>query len=174
MNDLLDFVIERQGGIDRWYEASTVSATVHVHDGFWAFKGQPDRLGVEPVTADIHRQRITVTPFGHGSSLEFDTGLDRVRIIGSRGEVEDELKIEPRTVPQTYHFDSDTGLQRRMDYSPDVNGEPLVAHYTSEHHDFGGLIVQTRGRVLLLNDEGLADQSFCAILFDVSWVQLNK
>jgi hypothetical protein len=79
MNDLLDFVIKRRGGIDRWYEASTVSATVHVHGGFWAFKGQPDRLGVESVTADIHRQRITMTPFGDGSSLEFDARLDRVR-----------------------------------------------------------------------------------------------
>ena len=47
MNDLLDFVIERHGGIDRWNETSTVSATVHVHGGFWAFKGQPGRLGLE-------------------------------------------------------------------------------------------------------------------------------
>jgi hypothetical protein len=241
-NDLLDFVIESHGGIDRWHEASTVSASVHVHGGFWAFKGQPDRLGVESVTADIHRQRITMRPFGDGCSLEFDAGLDRVRIIGSRGEVQEELtaprrsmagytrdiqwsatqtgyfisyatwmyllepflftlpgvrtrEIEPWsevgeiwrrlevTFPdevathssvQTYFFDSDTGLQRRMDYSPDVNGNPLVAHYTSEHHDFGGLIVPTRRRVLIRNDEGVADQSFCAILIDVGEVRLNK
>jgi hypothetical protein len=242
VNNLLDFVIEHHGGIDRWYEASTVSATVHVHGGFWGFKGQPDRLGVELVTADIHRQRITMTPFGDGSSLKFDAGLDRVRIIGSRDEVQDELTAPRRsmagyigdtqwsatqtgyfisyatwmyllepflfTLPgvrtreiapwsevgetwrrlevtfphqiathstvQTYYFDSDTGLQRRMDYSPDVNGHPLVAHYTSEHHDFGGLIVPTRRRVLIRNDEGVADQSFCSILLDVSEVQLKK
>ena len=242
MNDLLDFIIERHGGIDRWREASTLSATVHVYGRFWAFKGQPDRLGVESVTADIHLQRIMMTPFGRGLNLEFDAGLDRVRITGSGGEVQDELtaprrsmagytgdtqwsatqtgyfisyatwmyllepflftlpgvrtrEIEPwsevgetwrrlevtfpdeiatHSTVQTYYFDSDTGLQRRMDYSPDVNGNPLVAQYTSEHHDCGGLIVPTRRRVLLRNDEGVADQSFCAILLDVSEVQFNK
>jgi hypothetical protein len=242
VNNLLDFVIERHGGIDRWYEASTVSATVHVYGGFWAFKGQPDRLGVESVMADIHRQRITMKPFGDRSSLEFDAGLDRVHVTGPRGEVEDELsaprrsmagymedtqwsatqtayfisyatwmyllepflftlpgvrtreiapwsevgetwrrlevtfpdKIATHNTVQTYYFDSDTGLQRRMDYSPDVNGKPLVAHYTSEHHEFGGLIVPTRRRVLIRNDKGVADQSRCAILLDVSEVQLKK
>src|SRR5499433_80001 len=72
MNDLLDFIIERHGGIDRWREASTLSATVHVYGRFWAFKGQPDRLGVESVTADIHLQRIMMTPVGRGLNLEFD------------------------------------------------------------------------------------------------------
>jgi hypothetical protein len=215
---------------------------VRVYGGFWAFKEQPDRLGVESVTADIHRQRITMTPFGHGSSLEFDAGLNRVCITGSRSEVQDELAeprrsvagytgdtkwsatqtgyfisyatwiyllepflftlpgmrtreieswsevgetwrrlevafpddIAPHSTVQTYYFASDTGLQRRVDYSPDVNGNPLVAHYTSEHHDFGGLIVPTRRRVLIRNEEGVADQSFCAILLDVSEVGLNK
>jgi hypothetical protein len=87
VDHLIDFVVERHGGIDDWYEASTVSATVRVHGGFWAFKGQSDRLGLESVTANIHLQRITMRPFGDGSSLEFDAALDRVRITGSRGEV---------------------------------------------------------------------------------------
>jgi hypothetical protein len=38
VNDLLDF--------GRWYEASSVSASVHVRERFRAFKGQHDRLGV--------------------------------------------------------------------------------------------------------------------------------
>ena len=67
-----------------------------------------------------------------------------------------------------------TGLERRMDNAPDVNGKPLVAYYTSEHHDFGGLIVPTRRRVLIRKEDGLADQSFCRILLDVSEVRLNK
>jgi len=75
---------------------------------------------------------------------------------------------------QTYYFDADTGLQRPMDYSPEVNGKPLVAHYTSEHHSFGGLIVPTRRRVLIRNNEGVADQRFCAILLDVRGLRLNK
>ena len=74
------------------------------------------------------------------------------------------LHGEPCSGYQSRHLDADTGLQRRMDYSPDVNGNPLVAHYTTEHHDFGGLIVPTRRRVLIRNEKGVADQSFCAIL----------
>jgi hypothetical protein len=242
MNDLLNFVIERHGGIERWQQASTLTAAVNCHGVFWAFKGQPRRLGVESVTAAIHRQRITMTPFGDGSSLEFDAVLDRVRITDSGGGVQDELRaprlsmagytgdtqwsatqtgyfisyaawiyllepflftlpgvrtreIEPwsevgetwrrlevtfpaqiatHSTVQTYYFDADSGLQRRMDYSPDVNGNPLVAHYTTEHHDFDGLIVPTRRRVLIRNEKGIADQSFCAILLDVRDVGLNK
>lgn len=203
MNDLLDFVI-KQHGIDRWSDASTVSATVPVYGGFWAFKGLPDMLSVESAVATVHRQHITMMPFGAGASLEFDAGPDRVRIIGP-SNVQDELRcravawpgtpgtrsgrqrrratssptppgctcltflftlpgvrtreIEPwsevgetwrglevqfpdeiatHSSVQTYYFDANTGLQRRMDYAPDVNGKPLVAHYTTEHHNFGG------------------------------------
>lgn len=87
MNDLLDFVTEAHGGTGRWHQASAIAATVHVYGDFWAFKGQLDRLGWESVTGDIHRQRITMTPFGDGSSLEFDSGFDRVRITGPGGDV---------------------------------------------------------------------------------------
>jgi hypothetical protein len=242
MSDLLEFVVECHGGLNRWEEAATVSAKVRVFGGFWKFKGQPDLLGVESVTADIHRQRISMNPFGTGSILEFDAALDRVRITGPSGEVKDELtaprrsmagysgdmqwspaqtgyfisyatwtyllepyvltlpgvhtrEIEPwsevgetwrrlevtfpkeiatHSAVQIYYFDSDTGLQRRVDYSPDVNGNPLVAQYTSEHHNFGGLIVPTRRRVLVHNEEGVANQSRSNILLDVSEVRLDS
>jgi hypothetical protein len=52
MSDLPDFVIDRHDGTDRWHQASAVSAAVHVDRGFWAFKGQPGRLGRESVPAD--------------------------------------------------------------------------------------------------------------------------
>jgi len=44
VNDLLDFVIERHGGIDRWYEASTVSTTVHVHEARFGSTREQNRL----------------------------------------------------------------------------------------------------------------------------------
>ncbi|WP_326836862.1 hypothetical protein VSH64_18510 [Amycolatopsis rhabdoformis] len=241
VNDLIDFVIDRHGGLDRWRAATNISATVRIYGAFWPFKGQPDRLGVEAVTADLRGQRISLAPFGENQVVDFDAEQDRVRISDGNGEIRDELSaprrsmagftsdtpwtatqtgyfisyaswmylLEPYlfTLPgvtsrelepwqevgetwrrlevtfpdglsthsrvQTYYFDADTGLQRRMDYSPDVNGNPLVAHYTTEHHDFGGLIVPTRRRVLLRDEDGVADQSFCAILLDVSDVRLN-
>jgi hypothetical protein len=75
----------RTCGLDRWRGASTVSAMVHVHGVFWTRKGQPDRLGMESVTAAIHSQRTTMTPFGNRASLEFDAQLDHTRILGDDG-----------------------------------------------------------------------------------------
>jgi hypothetical protein len=195
MTDLIQFVIEKHRGAQLWADARTLSAAVHVYGGFWAFKGQPDLLGHESVTADIHRQRTSMTPFGAGRTLEFDGAADRVTITDDHGQVADELtaprasmagftgdtpwtptqtgyfisyatwiyllepflltlpgvqtrEIEPWndagealrrlevTFPdtiashsrvQTYYFDAATGMQRRVDYSPDVNGRPPAA-----------------------------------------------
>jgi len=80
--------------------------------------------------------------------------------------------IASHSTVQTYYFDADTGLQRRVDYSPDVNGNPPVAQYTSEHRDFDGLAVPTRRRVLLHNQDGIADQMTCHILLDINSAQL--
>ena len=80
--------------------------------------------------------------------------------------------IASHSTVQTNYFDSDTGLQRRVDYSPDVNGNPPVAQYTSEHRDFDGLLVATRRRVLLHNQDGIADQMSCHILLDINSAQL--
>ncbi|MFF0190574.1 hypothetical protein [Streptomyces sp. NPDC005244] len=74
---------------------------------------------------------------------------------------------------QTCYFDSATGLQRRLNYDVEVNGWATAGHYTSEHEDFGGLIVPTRRRVLLRNEENIADHTFCAILLDVDDVRLH-
>jgi hypothetical protein len=48
---------------------------------------------------------------------------------------------------QTYYFGAATAMQRRVDYSPDVNGRPPAAHYTLERHVFDGLVVPARRRV---------------------------
>ncbi|WP_214406192.1 hypothetical protein [Pseudonocardia lacus] len=241
MSDLIDFVIGRHGGLQRWEKAASVAAEVHVHGGFWAYKGQPDLLGHQSVVADVHRQRISMTPFGAGRTLEHDQDADRVTVTDRDGQVIDELvaprasmagfapdtpwtpaqtgyfisyatwtyllepflftrpgaearEIEPwhevgetwrrlevlfppsiasHSRVQTYYFDADTGLQRRVDYSPDVNGNPLVAHYTTEHRDFDGLIVPTRRRVLLRGTDGTPVQDSAAILLDIGDVRLR-
>jgi hypothetical protein len=80
--------------------------------------------------------------------------------------------IAPHSRVQTYYFDSDTGLQRRLDYSPDVNGNPPLAQYTSEHKDFNGLIVPTRRRVLLRRPDNTAIHERASILLDVTDVAL--
>jgi hypothetical protein len=95
VSDLIDFVIGKHGGLQRWEQAESVTAGVHVYGGFWGYKGQPDLLSHQSVTADLHRQRISMTPFGAGSTLELDQDADRVTITDSDGQVIDEL-IAPR------------------------------------------------------------------------------
>jgi hypothetical protein len=240
MSDLVDFVIDRHGGVHRWERAVSVSAQVHVYGGFWGYKGQPDLLGHELVTADVHRQHISMRPFDSARTLQFDRVADRVEITDRDGRVVDELtaprasmagyagdtpwtptqtgyfisyaswmylleplvftlpdvetrEIEPwaedgeiwrrlevtfpetiasHSTVQTYYFDSKTGLQRRMDYDVEVNGWANVAHYTSEHRAFGEMIVPTRWRVLLRNEQNVADHGSAAILLDVGHVRL--
>jgi hypothetical protein len=67
-----------------------------------------------------------------------------VGVAWRRLEVTLPNNIASHSTVQIYYFDADTGLQRRMDYSPDVNGNPLVAHYTSEHRDY--MIAPISGR----------------------------
>jgi hypothetical protein len=53
----------------------------------------------------------------------------------------------------------------------DVDGNSLIAHHTSEHHNFCGLIVPTHRRILNRNEKGIADHSFRPILLEVSTVR---
>lgn len=239
MNDLLEFVVDGHGGLDRWHAATTLSATVRLSGPFWPFKQRPDVVGTTHVTANVHRQRVTLAPFGPGTAVDFDADADRVLV--TRGEEETRLdsprramadlprehpwsvaeagyfiayaswtyllepflltlpgvttrEIEPwhedgetwrrleaafpsrvatHSPVQTYYFDAGTGLQRRVDYSPEVTGKPLTAHYTSEHRDFGGLPVPTRRRVLRRDTDGVADHHSTVILLDVADLRLD-
>ena len=74
---------------------------------------------------------------------------------------------------QIYYWDSTTGLQRGVDYDVEVNGGVHIAHYTSEHKSFDGLIVPTRRRVLHRNEENIADHRLATILLDVDDVRLH-
>jgi hypothetical protein len=67
---------------------------------------------------------------------------------------------------QIFYYDSQ-GMQRRMDYEPDVAGNPPVAQYTSEPKTFGGIVFPTRRRVHRRNAEGIADLSFFTISIDI-------
>jgi hypothetical protein len=242
MTDLVDWVLAQHGGADRWKGADTISAKVHVYGAFWPYKGQPDLLGFETVTADLRRQRISMTPFGRCRTLQFNAAEDLVTITDADSTVVDQLshprasmvgyqedtkwsptqmgyfisyatwsyltepvlftlpgvetrEIEPWeedgetwrrlevTFPdtiashskvQTYYFESKTGLQRRMNYDVEVNGWAKVAHYTSEHKDFDGLLVPTRRRVLRRDEQNIAIHDFAAILLDVDDVQLQN
>ena len=92
MNELLKFVLDKHGGIDRWNDAKEMTAHIYIHGGFWAAKGQPDLLSVETVTAYVRRQRISMTPFGEEHRLDFDMAAYCVTIFkADDGTVADSL-----------------------------------------------------------------------------------
>jgi hypothetical protein len=74
---------------------------------------------------------------------------------------------------QVFYYDEQVML-RRMDYSPDVTGNPRVAHYTHDPQTFDGFVFPTRRRVHLYDEEGNADQTFAPITLDVEHVTVHR
>jgi hypothetical protein len=73
---------------------------------------------------------------------------------------------------QVFYFDRD-GLQRRMDYVTEILGATLVAHYTSRHQDFGGIVFPTRRRVFRRNPDGTSNLNLPSITIDVKSVTVE-
>jgi hypothetical protein len=68
--------------------------------------------------------------------------------------------IATHCAEQVFYFDAD-GLLRRHDYIPDVVGWGPVAHYTSGHREFDGIMVPTRRRVYPVDPDGnVAEEPF--------------
>jgi hypothetical protein len=73
---------------------------------------------------------------------------------------------------QVFYYDA-AFMQRRMDYSPDVTGNPPVAHYSHDHKTFDGFVFPTRRLVHLHDARGIADQTFAPITIDVADVSVE-
>jgi len=74
---------------------------------------------------------------------------------------------------QVFYFD-ENGMQRRMDYAQQVNGNAPVAHYTAEPKTFGGIVVPTRRRVRRRLEDGTADTTTDYITIDIHSVEHRR
>jgi hypothetical protein len=74
---------------------------------------------------------------------------------------------------QVFYYD-DAFMQRRMDYSPDVTGNPPCAHYTHDPKGFDGFVFPTRRLVHLHDANGVADRGFAPITVDLVWVKVEE
>ncbi len=81
--------------------------------------------------------------------------------------------IANHNADQVFYYD-DAFLLRRMDYSPNVTGNPPVAHYAYDHACFDGFVFPTRRRVLLHDVDGIAGQAFVPITIHVASVQIER
>jgi hypothetical protein len=74
--------------------------------------------------------------------------------------------IATHSSEQVFYFDDD-GMQQRMDYATEVNGNALVAHYTDEPRIFDGIVVPTRRRIRGRGEDGVADMTVDYITLDI-------
>jgi hypothetical protein len=68
---------------------------------------------------------------------------------------------------QIYYFDQE-GMQRRMDYAPDINGTVPIAHYTHQHRTFDGFVMPTKRTVYRRHPDGTADMAAARITLDIA------
>lgn len=64
MNELLGRVIEAHGGIDRWKAYEKIEATIVSGGGFFSLKGRPQDSTPRRITAWLHEERTSITPYG--------------------------------------------------------------------------------------------------------------
>jgi hypothetical protein len=97
------------------------------------------------------------------------------------GETWRRLRVQfPDDVPthrpeQVFHFD-EGGLLRRLDYAAEVvnpKSPTPAAHYCHDHEEFAGLVVPTRRRVFLRQDDGTAAHDQLVVELDVKDVTLS-
>jgi len=80
--------------------------------------------------------------------------------------------IDVHNTTQLYYFD-DAGMQRRIDYQPEVNGGSPTAHYDTAHASFDGVVVTTQRHIYVRNEDRTPDRSWMPISLDVSAVKLH-
>ncbi|MEH1168905.1 hypothetical protein V6V47_26310 [Micromonospora sp. CPCC 205539] len=80
--------------------------------------------------------------------------------------------VDTHSETQLYYFD-DSGLLRRMDYQPVVNGNSPVAHYVSGETEVGGLVVPTRRRIHIRQEDRTPDLTWTPITLDLADVHIR-
>ena len=64
MNELLAGILDAHGGMDRWRAYQKVEATIVTGGGFFALKGVLQDPNPRRMTAWLHEERSSVTPYG--------------------------------------------------------------------------------------------------------------
>lgn len=80
--------------------------------------------------------------------------------------------LDVHNTVQRYYFDA-TGIQRRIDYQPEVNGGSPTAHYDTRHKTVDGVMVTTQRQIFVRNEDRTPDRSWMPISIDVSGIRLH-
>jgi hypothetical protein len=122
---LLAKILDAHGGVDRWREYSRVDATLVSGGGFFALKGFPPDPSPRRLTAWLHEERSSVTPYGAADQRAMFTP-DRIVV-----EKLDGTLVAERRAPR----DSFAGHQMHTPWDPlhlaYFNGEALNTYFTT-------------------------------------------
>ena len=94
MKNLLDIVVNRYGGLDRWKQYNTISATQVTGGVLWPMKGVGGILDKVNITIDLNEQKVSHAPF-QNAAYQSSVKANRVAIETNEGEVIEEL-LNPR------------------------------------------------------------------------------
>ena len=59
MNDLLSAAVNAHGGLSRWNQLKTVTATLAITGAIWEVKGKPDALKDVSIEAQLQKESLT-------------------------------------------------------------------------------------------------------------------
>lgn len=125
MNTLLAAILETHGGLERWNTHEKVDATIVSGGGFFALKGLIQDSTPRHMTAWLHEERSSVSPYGAPDQRTMFTP-DRIAIEKLDGTV-----IAERCAPK----DSFAGHQMNTPWDPlhraYFNGEALWTYLTT-------------------------------------------
>lgn len=125
MNKLLASILDTHGGLDRWRAYERVDATIVSGGGFFPLKGMIQDSSPRRMTAWLHEERSSVSPYGAPDQRTMFTP-DRIAIEKSDGTL-----IAERRAPK----DSFAGHQMNTPWDPlhraYFNGEALWTYLTT-------------------------------------------
>lgn len=84
MTSLLAEVLEAHGGLKRWRQFTTLSATIVTGGEFWSFKGLVQDARPRRMTVDLHREWGSLDRFGD-PDWRTDFTPDRIAIVARDG-----------------------------------------------------------------------------------------
>src|ERR1700741_3318611 len=89
MNELLGRILDAHGGMDRWNGYERVDATIVSGGGLFPLKGVPQDPSPRHMTAWLHEERSSVSPYGAPDQRTMFTPdrivIERVRWGGVKG-----------------------------------------------------------------------------------------
>jgi len=94
MHPLLAEALEAHGGLDRWRQFATLSATIVTGGEFWAMKDIVQDSDPRRSTVELRRERATLDPYGNPDWISVFTP-DRIAIEDRSGTVIAE-RFDPR------------------------------------------------------------------------------